>query len=97
MKFLNFLLFLLVFVALLDADPDSGSTDPIESGTNPDPKHWVLERFRICQVVKCSVGTATARPSSAGWCLFRTVPQQPGSYFGVCPFTFRILQSLRFL
>jgi hypothetical protein len=27
---------------LLDPDPDSesGSTDQVESGSNPDPKHW---------------------------------------------------------
>ena len=24
---------------LLDLDPDSESTDPIESGSNPDPQH----------------------------------------------------------
>jgi hypothetical protein len=43
MKFLNFFLFLWVFFALMDPDPDSGSTDLIETGSNlypgPDPKH----------------------------------------------------------
>jgi hypothetical protein len=31
-----------VIFALLDPDPDSGSTSPIESGSNPDPdlKPW---------------------------------------------------------
>jgi hypothetical protein len=35
----NFFLLLWVIFALLDPDPDSecGSTDPIESGFNPDP------------------------------------------------------------
>jgi hypothetical protein len=41
MKFLNFFYFLWVIFALLDPDPDSeygsGSTDPIESGSNTDP------------------------------------------------------------
>jgi hypothetical protein len=41
MKFLDFFQFLWVLFALLD--PDSGSTDLIESGSNPeldpDPKH----------------------------------------------------------
>ena len=40
MKFLNFLLLLWVIFALLDLDLDSkngsGSTDLIESGSNPD-------------------------------------------------------------
>ncbi len=43
MKFLNFYLFVWVIFALLDLDPDSksgyGSTDLIEKGSNPDPKH----------------------------------------------------------
>jgi hypothetical protein len=43
MKFLPFFLLLWVIFALLDLDPDSesvyGSTDLIESGSNPDPKH----------------------------------------------------------
>jgi hypothetical protein len=43
MKFLNFFLFLWVTFGLLDQDPDSesrsGSTDLIESGSNPDLKH----------------------------------------------------------
>jgi hypothetical protein len=41
MRFLNFFLLLWVIFALLDPDPDSasgyGSTDLIESGSNPDP------------------------------------------------------------
>jgi hypothetical protein len=45
MKFLNFFLFLWVIFSLLDTDPDpdfeyksgSGSTDLIESVSNPDP------------------------------------------------------------
>ena len=40
MKFLNYFLLLWVIFALLDTDPDSeygfGSTDPIESRSNPD-------------------------------------------------------------
>ncbi len=44
MKFLNFFLFLLVIFALLDPDSEyeSGSTGPIESGSNsdPDPQPW---------------------------------------------------------
>jgi hypothetical protein len=43
MKFLNFVLFLWVILALLDPDSEygSGSTDLTESGSNmdPDPKH----------------------------------------------------------
>ncbi len=35
-EFLNFFLFLWVNFALLDPDP------LIESGSNPDPKHWIL-------------------------------------------------------
>ncbi len=44
-KFLNFFLLLWVIFALLDPDPDpdseygSGSTDLIESGSNPDPEY----------------------------------------------------------
>jgi hypothetical protein len=38
-KFLNFILFLWVILALLDPDSESGSSDLIESGSNPDPKH----------------------------------------------------------
>jgi hypothetical protein len=40
-KFINFLLFLGVIFALLDPDLDyeSGSRDPFESGSNPDPQH----------------------------------------------------------
>jgi hypothetical protein len=43
MKFLNIFLLLWVIFAFLDPDPDpdseygSGSTDLIESGSNPDP------------------------------------------------------------
>ncbi len=39
MKVLHFFLLLWVIFALLDPDPnsESGSTDPIESGSNPDP------------------------------------------------------------
>jgi hypothetical protein len=39
MKFLNFFLILWVIFTLLDLDPDSefGSTDLIESGSNPNP------------------------------------------------------------
>jgi hypothetical protein len=60
MKFLNFFLLLWVVIALLDTDPDSeygsesGSTDPIESGSNwdPDPdsqpwKIYILVRREI--------------------------------------------------
>jgi hypothetical protein len=38
-KFINFFLFLWVIFAILDPDPDcgSGSRDPIESGSRPDP------------------------------------------------------------
>jgi hypothetical protein len=42
MKFLNFSTFVDQFCS-----PGSGSTDPIESGSNPgpgpDPKHWVVQ------------------------------------------------------
>jgi hypothetical protein len=47
MKFLNLFLLLWVIFPLLDPDPDSeygsGSTDLIESGSNPDPdpKPWL--------------------------------------------------------
>jgi hypothetical protein len=41
----EFFLILWVIFALLDSDPDSesgsGSTGPIEYGSNPDPKPWV--------------------------------------------------------
>jgi hypothetical protein len=46
MKFINFFLLMWVIFALLDPDPDSecgsGSTDLIESRSNPDtdPKPW---------------------------------------------------------
>ncbi len=44
MKFFNFFLLLWVIFALLDPDSESGSTDPIESGSNwdpdPDPQPW---------------------------------------------------------
>jgi hypothetical protein len=41
MKFLNFCQFKWVIFDLLDPDSESGygSTDLIESGSNPDPKH----------------------------------------------------------
>ncbi len=47
MKFLIFFLLLWVIFALLGPDPDSesgyGSTDLIESGSNPDPEHCCLD------------------------------------------------------
>jgi hypothetical protein len=45
MKFLNFFLFMWIIFALLDPNSDSGygSTDLIESGSNPDPKHWLRD------------------------------------------------------
>jgi hypothetical protein len=39
MNLKKFLLLWAIF-ALLDPDPDSGSTDPIESRSNPDPQPW---------------------------------------------------------
>jgi hypothetical protein len=45
MNFYKFVLLLWVIFALLDPDPDSGSTGPIESGSNPDPKPWIKKRF----------------------------------------------------
>ncbi len=45
-NFYNFVLLLWVIFALLDLDLDSeygyGSTDPIESGSNPDPQSWTI-------------------------------------------------------
>ncbi len=67
-KFLDFSLLLWVTFALLDPDPDSeygsGSTDPIESGSNSDPDpdtHYAalvkmltyLTVFFICKYVYC--------------------------------------------
>jgi hypothetical protein len=47
MKFLNFFLLLWVIFALLDPDSEygSGSTDLIESISNPDPdpKPWIVQ------------------------------------------------------
>ncbi len=40
--FTNFFLLLQVIFALLDPDSGSGSTGPIESGSNPDPKPCLL-------------------------------------------------------
>ncbi len=40
MNFYNKFLLLWVIFALLDPDSGSGSTDPIESGSNPDPQPW---------------------------------------------------------
>jgi hypothetical protein len=57
MHFLNFFLFSLVIFALLYPDPDSesGSTDLIESGSNPDPnpKHCfiVTVRGKLTQIL----------------------------------------------
>ncbi len=50
LKFLNFFLFLWVISALLDPDSGSdscgyGSTDLVESGSNPDPKHLLLVTY----------------------------------------------------
>jgi hypothetical protein len=46
-KISSFFLLLWVIFAFLDPDPDSeseyGSTDLIESGSEPDPKHWFIE------------------------------------------------------
>jgi hypothetical protein len=53
MKFLNFFLLLWAIFALLDPKPDSeygsGSTDPIESGSNwdPDPQPWFKFQIKI--------------------------------------------------
>ncbi len=70
MKFLNFFLFLWVISALLDPDPDSesgfGSTDLIESGSNPDPnpKHCsspmpaLLQYVRIISFLHARCGAA---------------------------------------
>jgi hypothetical protein len=46
MKFRNFFRFLWIIFALLDPDP--GSSDLIESGTNPDPnpKHCYMQGFQ---------------------------------------------------
>jgi hypothetical protein len=57
----SFFLLLWVIFALLDPDPDSesGSTDLIESGSNPDPKHWVGRHkvsFNKLPYVPSSVG-----------------------------------------
>jgi hypothetical protein len=45
MNFYKFFLLLWVIFALLDPDTESGSrsTDPIESGSNPDPQPWFLD------------------------------------------------------
>ncbi len=43
MNFYKFFLLLWVIFALLDPDSESGSTDPIESGSNPDPQPWYHE------------------------------------------------------
>jgi hypothetical protein len=73
MKFLNFCLFLWVIFALLDPDPDSesGSTDLIESGSNPDRdpdlKHWpeTERRVRFAQHhASVRFSTTRARDSS---------------------------------
>jgi hypothetical protein len=60
MKFINFFLFVRVSFALLISDPNresgSGSRDPIESGSNPDPQHWLkgwfLSRIQIFSIKK---------------------------------------------
>jgi hypothetical protein len=54
MNFKKKILLSWVIFALLDPDPDSGSTDPIESGSNPDPQTWLLPKElqgkeRFCQ------------------------------------------------
>ncbi len=45
MKFLHFFLFLQIIFALLDLDPEfetgAGSTDLVEFGSDPDPKHCI--------------------------------------------------------
>ncbi len=58
MKFLLWVIF-----ALLDQDPDSesGSTDPVESGSNPDPWSATLEKSPR---YKGSPGSASCRGSA---------------------------------
>ncbi len=54
-----------VIFALLDPDPDSEATDPIESGSNldqdPDPQPWLIE---VCSVLLTSVTCLTRAKSS---------------------------------
>jgi hypothetical protein len=45
-----------VIFALLGPDPDfeSGFTDVIESGSNPDPKYWLEHTFNVHkQYIRC--------------------------------------------
>jgi hypothetical protein len=66
MKFFNFFLLLWVIFALLDPVPDSesGATEPIESGTHPDPqpcfKCWFI-RIRIRKKLQRSVQKSRLR------------------------------------
>jgi hypothetical protein len=63
MKFFTYLLLLWVIFAFLDPDSESrsGTTDLIESGSNPDPKYWLnLPRYFLVTgtvLFTCNIGT----------------------------------------
>ncbi len=56
MNFYKFFLLLWVIFALLDPDPDSqsGSTDPIESGSNPAPDPQPYSVLMLLPVFRCT-------------------------------------------
>ncbi len=78
-KFYIFFLFWGTITACLDPETQSGSEDPIESGSNPDSKN--------CPVSSGSTGSACFWPPGSG---SKTISQRDGSGSGSGSFPFFI-------
>ncbi len=78
MNVLNFFLLLWVIFALLDSDPDSesGSTDPIKSGSNwdPDPQPWFWQIFFLGSAAETRPGHRVLQDVEKAQLYLQTAP-----------------------